>query len=391
MKFFGLLVLLIFIAPVRGQEDESRFLMILEGGNAVSAVDNPNDAGEGINLVWELAEHDSLVAKYEVFRSEELGDTAPVSVGFMMSGRNELLDNTVENGIPYYYFMRTWYKDGTYFDSEWTDGTVSSAQWFHTGRKSALVLFLVYAGFLFFFLRRAKRGKELEIRRIAGLEAIDDAVGRSTELGRPILFTLGLEYVTEITTLAGLALLKRVAYKAAEYEAEVIVPNFDPIVMVTAKEVCKEGYFEAGRPDLYNDANVYFLTSDQFGYAAGVDGIMLREKPGAVFLQGYFYAESLILAETGHSIGAIQISGTTAVTQLPFFIAATDYTLIGEEMLAASAYLSRDPMSLSTIVGEDWAKVLLMITMVVGAVLVTVAVLTGLDGLMFLRNWFTIG
>ena len=54
---------------------------------------------------------------------------------------------------------------------------------------------------------------------------------------------------------------------------------------------------------------------------------------------GAFYAESLILAETGNSVGAIQIAGTAMPTQLPFFVAACDFTLIGEEFFAASAYL----------------------------------------------------
>ncbi|MDH5186957.1 MAG: hypothetical protein OEW70_07845, partial [candidate division WOR-3 bacterium] len=114
--------------------------------------------------------------------------------------------------------------------------------------------------------------------------------------------------------------------------------------------------------------------SDQFGYAAGVDGIMLREKPGAVFWQGYFFAESLILAETGHTIGAIQIAGTTAITQLPFFIAACDYTLIGEEMYAASCYLKPDPQMLGSLKGEDLAKLVNIGVIAIAAIVGTLAV-----------------
>jgi len=96
-----------------------------------------------------------------------------------------------------------------------------------------------------------------------------------------------------------------------------------------------------------------------------------------------FFAESLILAETGHSIGAIQISGTTAVTQLPFFIAATDYTLIGEEMYAASAYLSKDPLALGTIKGEDIAKMVLVVLILMGALMETL-------GIHWLSNFFAL-
>jgi len=212
------------------------------------------------------------------------------------------------------------------------------------------------------------------------LDAVDEAVGRSTEMGRPILFVLGLGDMTFPATLAGLAILGRVAKKAAEYETPILVPNYDPVVMVTAQEVVKQSCMEAGRPDLYNEKNITYLTQDQFGYTAGVDGIMMREKPGAVFLQGMFYAESLILAETGHSIGAIQIAGTTATAQLPFFVAACDYTLIGEEMYAASSYITRDPLMLGSLKGEDYAKMIIMLLVGLGSVFGTIAYLLSLSG-----------
>ena len=72
---------------------------------------------------------------------------------------------------------------------------------------------------------------------------------------------------------------------------------------------------------------------------------MLRDRPAAHIFMGSFYAESLLLAETGFSTGAIQVAGTANVHQLPFFVVACDYTLIGEELYAASAYLSGEPQA----------------------------------------------
>jgi hypothetical protein len=139
--------------------------------------------------------------------------------------------------------------------------------------------------------------------------------------------------------------------------------------MNVVREMVKTAYLEEGHPDAYNEENIFFLTEDQFAYAAGVDGIMVREKPATVFLQGSFAAESLILAETGNSIGAIQIAGTDSEHQLPFFIAACDYTLIGEELYAASAYLSKEPMLLGSLRGQDWGKVLIFAAIALGVIL----------------------
>ena len=67
MKIFGLLALLVLMVSARGQE-EPTLLTIFDGVKAVSAEDSPNDAGEAIDVTWDLPEFDSLVTKYEIFR-----------------------------------------------------------------------------------------------------------------------------------------------------------------------------------------------------------------------------------------------------------------------------------------------------------------------------------
>ena len=99
----------------------------------------------------------------------------------------------------------------------------------------------------------------------------------------------------------------------------------------------------------------------------------MRDKPAACFYLGTFYAESLILAETGNSIGAIQIAGTAEPSQIPFFVAACDYTLIGEELFAASAYLSKNPREVGSLKGQDMVKVVIIVAIIIGTFLVTLA------------------
>jgi hypothetical protein len=203
---------------------------------------------------------------------------------------------------------------------------------------------LIFFGIVFFFISHAKKGTKLFIRKIAGLDAVDEAIGRATEMGRPILYLTGLDSLSTVSTIAAVNILGQVARKVADYDSQIIVPNRDPVVMSVCQEVVREAYMDAGRPDAYNEANIYFITDDQFSYVAAIDGIMVREKPATNIFMGYYYAEALLLAETGASTGAIQIAGTDALAQLPFFITTCDYTLIGEELYAASAYLAREPL-----------------------------------------------
>jgi hypothetical protein len=176
----------------------------------------------------------------------------------------------------------------------------------------------------------------------------------------------------DVQTLAGLTILGRVSRVIADYDTQIFMPVSRSLVMTAARETIKASYQTAGRPDKYTDDMVTYVTDEQFGYVAAVDGIMVREKPATVFLLGAFFAESLILAETGNYIGAIQIAGTARPAQLPFFIAACDFTLIGEELFAASAYLSGEPMQLGSLKGQDVGKAIAMVAIVIGVIAVTI-------------------
>ncbi len=247
-------------------------------------------------------------------------------------------------------------------------------RWFKTERTNMLVAIVLLSGFIVYFIFSAQRGTELFVRRIAGLSALDDAVGRATEMGKAVLYIPGIMDMDDIQTLAGLSILSYVAQKTAEYDTPIMVPTSRSLVMSTAQEVVKESYMRAGRPDAFRPDNIRYLTDDQFGFVAGVDGIMVRDEPAANFYMGCFYAESLILAETGHSTGAIQMAGTAMPSQLPFFVAACDYTLMGEELYAASAYLSRDPQQLGSLKGQDMCKAVILFCILLGCLLETAGV-----------------
>ena len=217
---------------------------------------------------------------------------------------------------------------------------------------------------IYYYIDRARAGNEIYLRPIPGLKALEEAVGRATEMGKSVLFVPGISDLDQVETITGMNLLGHVAEHTAKYETSLNVPVSKAIVMEVGRDICKEAYLRAGRPDLYSDNIVHYISDEQFAYAAGVNGIMEREKPAACFYLGKFYAESLILAETGNSIGAIQIAGTGSSAQIPFFVTACDYTLIGEEFFTASAYLSKKPELLGSIKGQDIVKLLVMASMV---------------------------
>jgi len=332
---------------------------------AVHVYDTPDDGGGAITVEWQLSTDDAQLQRYEIYRSENGTDYE--KIGLMGRGRNQFEDETEDN--KQYYYKIAAVSDTIIAYSEPAPPVISSAQWLNRKKINIIVAVIVLGGLILFFIQHARRGKDLFVRKIAGLQAIDDAVGRATEMGKPILYCPGIGYIEDIATIASLSILGEVAKKCAQYDTKLINPHFDPIVYTVAREIVKESYTSVGRPDAFDKDSVYYVTDSQFAYAAAVDGIMLREGPATNFLVGWFRAESLILAETGASTGAIQIAGTDQVSQLPFFVTACDYTLIGEELYAASAYISREPLLLGAIKGEDWGKVVIGAILIAGSIL----------------------
>jgi len=357
--------------------------------------DTPSDGGGSLTLIWPPASYDSQEVVYQVLVGEDPQQTDPSNfkvIEEFPSRTHYVRDSewtwwtrpAAED--QHLFTLRTGktieLKNGTAYsvavavvsgEQRLFSGTVQSApepNWLNWNQINNLLLALLFGGIIFVSIGLAKK-RDMFLRRIPGLDAVDEAIGRSTELGKPILYLTGGHDMSDPSTIAAAVILGRVAKRAAAYETDLMVPHREPITMAVCQEITKQAYLEAGKPDLYKEDSNFFITSDQFSYTAAVDGIMLRKKPAANFFMGAYFAESLLLTETGASTGAIQIAGTDSDHQLPFFVTTCDYTLIGEELYAASAYLSREPVQIGTLRGQDIGKALILSVLVLGTLLAT--------------------
>jgi hypothetical protein len=340
------------------------------------ARDNPGDAGGALLLTWTPPDSSSLPpdavlelrrAEAPAFEWKTLAEVSP------HAGR--YVDQTAAAGHVYRYEIR--FKTapgpaGAATGAAAVSEPVSSRDnWFRNERTNSLVATLIFLVAVLGSIALARSGKPLYIRKIAGLNAVDEAIGRATETGKKVLYVPGIQSMDDIQTVASISVLGHVARATARYGTDLDVANRDPLTYASARETVRGAYLAEGRPDLYREEMVNYVTYDQFAFVAAVSARMVRERPATIFLIGHFFAESLILAETGQSVGAIQIAGQADPTQLPFFVAACDYTLIGEELFAASAYLSREPVLLGSIRGQDIFKALCLLVGIVGIVYAT--------------------
>ncbi|MDB4439382.1 hypothetical protein OAF98_02765 [Planctomicrobium sp.] len=355
---------------------------------SVEAQDHPLDDGTNLDVIIKLPENVSKDIEYVIEKSAEYNglytEIAKVkpTAEQVQAGQIEFTSTKNFRGEEYWFRVAASQKiDGELQNSAFVatpqdSPGVGSLEFLDGGRIWLAIITVLVCGSVIAFIMLARQGRELKVRPIAGLEAIEEAVGRATEMGRACLFVPGIQDMNDIQTIAGLTILSKVAEQAAEYDCLLETPTSKSLVMTAARETVATAFMKAGRPDAYNNDLIYYVTDEQFAYVSFLTGKMVREKPAACFYLGAFFAESLILAETGNSVGAIQIAGTAQPAQLPFFVAACDYTLIGEEFFAASAYLSGDPDQLGSLKGQDVGKLIVGGLILLGVFLVTMMEVT---------------
>ena len=383
--------------PVFAQTAETK--KTLSPPQDVRVFDTPSDGGGSLTVLWSPAPYDSAEVRYQVLLSEgaTVANPAAMKVVAEFSSNQRYVRESKwpwwtrpTTGDQHQFALKNGkgveLKNGNAYNVTVAavlngDRVMASPvqatpepNWINWNQMNNLLLALLFGGIVFYAISTARK-REIFLRRIPGLDAVDEAIGRATELGKPILYMTGAHDMSDPSTIAAAVILGRVAKRTAAYETDLLVPHREPITMAVCQEITKQAYLEAGKPDLYKEDCNFFITSDQFSYTAAVDGIMLRKKPAANFYMGHYFAEALLLTETGASTGAIQIAGTDADHQLPFFVTTCDYTLIGEELYAASAYLSREPVQVGTLRGQDIGKALILGVIGVGTVLATLGVI----------------
>lgn len=241
-----------------------------------------------------------------------------------------------------------------------------------SGRIFLFVMVLLLSAIGYYCIDKSKKGRIPKIRNLPALTGIEEAIGRAVETGGKVLFIPGLQAVTGVRgseTISALAILSHVARQTAKLNAGLIVLPTLPQVVQLSEDIVKEAYLMEGAPDAYTEDIVRYCPG-QWGLAQVSMDAMQTEKVKCNIMVGGFAGEVLAITESGTMVGAIQIGGTVFNTsQLPFFLAICDYCLLSEEMYAAGAMLSGEPVQLGSIEAQDFGKVIMIAFIAIGFLL----------------------
>ena len=242
------------------------------------------------------------------------------------------------------------------------------------GRLLGLVLIIVIAVMAVYYIRSKK---QVYVRRVPGLDAIEEAVGRSAEMAKPVVCSYGIASGGfDYWTLTGLTILGHVARLAARTGTRLIVPtggsDSSLIVRPAVEEIVRTAYILEGALDNFKPDDIPFLSGQQYAYVGGYVGILQRTRPGSVIMTGSHASDAMNIAETSNAVGAITITSGSYLSNVAALACASDYILIGEEAPAAGAYLSTDPSQRASIRIQDLFKWFTIATLVIGLILVAV-------------------
>ncbi len=238
------------------------------------------------------------------------------------------------------------------------------------GRLMPLIFLLSFTGIVLYAINRSvKQGKVPKISQPPAIAAIEESIGRCVEMGRPMLFQTGIGDVSRngAIHMAMLSVLGYAARLAAEKDAKFIVTTPSPTLYPMAEGIVQEAYTFHGKQEAYTENTVQFLSNNQMAYCSAVMHLMRAENIAFNVQIGFFQAENLITLEAAKETGALNIGGAVRTFRIPGMAFGCDYFLMGEEVFAAGAFCSNDPLQLGSLSGQDFCKMTVAAIILIGA------------------------
>ena len=229
---------------------------------------------------------------------------------------------------------------------------------------------------VWYYLRRAQQNKPMpSIRQMPAVAAIEEGVGRSLEMGKPVHFTMGSDGAPLTgsgvsTTIAALGVLRYAARACARLGPRLIVHLPSQAYSIPLLEgVVREAYLEAGKPELFQRGDMHYYGYLTAAFTPGVYESYVRDGVGLLIHAGSIITYEFPLLEAATIMGAMTIGGTPRWTATYLFALACDYMFIGEELLAAGAQITGNKFLISGLASEELWKFLALALIGVGVVL----------------------
>lgn len=231
-------------------------------------------------------------------------------------------------------------------------------------------------GSVYYYMWKVQKNQPLpKLRVIPATLAIEEGVGRSLEMGKPVHYAFGsdgapLSSSGMSITIASLSVLRYTTKLVSKYGVRMIMhlpSQGESIPLIEG--VIRESYVEAGKPDLFQRGDMHYYGYLTAAWSPGVYNSFVQDKVGLFIHAGSIITFEFPVLEAAKINNAIVIGGTPRWTATYIFAIACDHMFIGEELLAAGAALSDNKYLTSGLVSEEWWKFIVIGLLILGVVL----------------------
>jgi hypothetical protein len=240
-----------------------------------------------------------------------------------------------------------------------------------------LGIIAVFAVLLLLLQRSLQAGRPVALRPLPALDGIKGQLGRAIESGSPVHMTLGQAGLVNQalpTSIAALHILDQLAVEGCANSTPPMVTVGDATLLPAAQGSLRRAFQEAGRSGEFAPEQVQFVAPEttSFIYAGGAAMLLQQDRVTGNIAVGRFGPELTLIAEAANNRRLEQLLGTDDPTALAVATAFSQHVLVGEELLAAGAYLANDSGRLATLQLQD------IIRWIIASAIVILAVVEGL-------------
>ncbi|MBI5877526.1 MAG: hypothetical protein HZB53_07745 [Chloroflexi bacterium] len=211
------------------------------------------------------------------------------------------------------------------------------------------------------------RGLSPELRKISAYETIRRTVAEAAEDGRPVHLALGTAGIADAQAMETVSALNVLDFMSRQSSAALnmpVVTTGHASTLLVAQEIMSRPFVERDHLAQFDPLSARFIGGGDgdpgAAYAAGVCELLDRRGVAANFMLGRFGDEYLLASESATRSGIPQVAGSGNPVALPLMALATRDVLLGEDLFAAGAYLSRGAAAIASLATQDIARWLII-------------------------------
>lgn len=198
----------------------------------------------------------------------------------------------------------------------------------------------------------------VQLRPLHAYRALSEQIGRTVESGQHVHVTLGrggLHQTSNPVSLSALIVLDYLAKKSTASTTPPYVTVGEGTLLMAAQDSVQQAYHRSSQSKEVNAGTAQLLAPEKYPFvlAGGVNNLIHQQNIGSNILLGHLGAEISLMAEAASRQQIPQLIGTDNVEGLAVARAITSDSLIGEEFLAAGAYLQGQPVQLASLQVQD--------------------------------------